>query len=88
MISKERIRDVAYALLLIMLSDEEIRLNPGKLKRQIGNLPQLLQHLPKEFRYFSPEELQEAAKAICHDLVDYAFGFTLGKRDKKDKKKK
>lgn len=86
MISKERIRDVAYALLLIMLSDEEIRLNPEKLKRQIGNLPQLLQHLPEEFRSFSQEELQEAAKVICHDLVDYAFGFALGK--KKDKKQK
>jgi hypothetical protein len=71
-----------------MLSDEELRLNPEKLKRQIGNLPQQLKYLPERFRSFSPEELQEAAKAICHDLVDYAFSFTLGKRDKKDKKKK
>lgn len=84
--TKERTKDVAYALLLIMLSDEELRLNPEKLKRQIGNLPQQLKYLPEGFTSFSPEELQEAAKVICHDLVDYAFGFTLGK--KKDKKRK
>lgn len=79
-LSKERTNEIAYALLLVTLSKQDIQLDPDQFKRKMGNLPQQLQHLPEQFRSFTPEELQIAAKVICHDLVDYAFGFTLKKK--------
>jgi hypothetical protein len=80
-LSKERINEIAYALLLAMLSKQEIQLDPDQLKRRLGNLPQQLQHLPEQFRNITPEEFQAAAKVICHDLVDYAFGFAFKKKN-------
>jgi hypothetical protein len=82
-LTKERTNEIAYALLLTMLSKEDLQLDPGQLRRKLGNLPQQRQHLPGSFRTISPEELQVAAKTICHDLVDYAFGFTLKKKTRK-----
>ena len=76
-LTKERLNEIAYALLLATLSKQDIQLNPDLLKRKLGNLPQELQHLPEQFRSITAEELQAAAKTIIHDLVDYAFGFNL-----------
>lgn len=84
-LSKERINEIAYALLLIVLSKQDLELNPEKLKREMGNLPQKLQHMPEQFRSISVEELQVAIKVVCHDLVDYAFGFNLKKKKKSGK---
>lgn len=87
-LSKERINEVAYAILVGVLSKEYLKFDPEELKRKLGNLPQKLQHLPDPFKSISKEELQEACKVISHDLVDYAFDFTWGKEGKKKKKKK
>lgn len=76
-ISKERINEIAYALLLVTMSKQNILLDPDRFKRNMGNLPQELQHLPEQFRSISAKELQFASKVICHDLVDYALGFTF-----------
>jgi hypothetical protein len=82
-LSKERINEIAYAVLLITLSKQDLKLDPDKLKREMGNLPQKLQHMPEQFKSISAEELQVAIKFICHDLVDYAFGFDLKKKKAK-----
>jgi len=84
-LSKERINEIAYALLLIVLSKQDLELNPDKLKRELGNIPQKLQHMPEQFRSISTEELQVAIKVVCHDLVDYAFGFDLKKKKESEK---
>jgi hypothetical protein len=84
-ISKERINEMGYALCLVLLSRNEVRFNPEQFKRQLGNLSQELQHLPRQFGGFTREELQEGLKVISHDLVDYAFGFTWGKKKKRKK---
>ncbi len=81
-LSEERIHEIAYAILLIVLSKQDLELNPEKLKREMGNIPQKLQHMPEQFRDISAEELQVATKAVCHDLVEYAFGFDLKKKKK------
>ena len=81
-LSKERINEIAYALLLIILSKQDLKLDPEKMKRELGNLPQKLQHMPEQFRSISVEELQVAIKTVCHDLVEYAFGFNLKKKKK------
>jgi hypothetical protein len=84
-LSKERINEIAYALLLIVLSKQDLKLDPNTLKREMGNLPQKLQHMPEQFRSISAEELQVATRIICHDLVDYALGFDLKKKNKSEK---
>jgi hypothetical protein len=83
-ISKERLNEIGYALLIAVLSEQEVKLNPSQLKRKIGNLPNQLAHLPKQFGSFSKEELREACSTVMHDLVDYAFGFSF--EDKNEKK--
>jgi len=82
-ITKERVNEVAYAFLLVQLSKDSIEFNPQHLKRKLGNLPQTLQHLPEQFRDFSPEELQSAFRIIAHDLVNYAFSFDLKKKNRR-----
>jgi hypothetical protein len=83
-LTEERKNEIAYALLLIVLSKQEVQLDPDLLKRKLGNLPQQLRHLPEQLRNISQEEIQAASKIIFHDLVDYAWGFTL----KSDESKK
>lgn len=85
-LSKERINEIAYALLIGVLSKENLKFDPEQMKRKMGNLPQRLQHLPEQFKSIDKEELQEACRIICHDLVEFGFGFTWGK-DKKSKRK-
>lgn len=83
-LSKERINEIAYAVLIMNLSEQSIQFNPQQFKRKMGNLPQKLQFLPEQFRDFSKEELREALKAIAHDLVEYGFGFTWGDKEEKE----
>ena len=82
-ISKERTNEIAYALLLVVLSKDPVKLDPAGFKRKLGNLPQMLKHLPEQFRDIPPEEIQEALKIIFHDLVTYAFNFDLKKSKKR-----
>lgn len=83
--TKERVNEIAYALLVVTLGKQDLKLDPDRIKREMGNLPQKLQHLPEQFRSITSEELQVACKIICHDLVDYAFSFHL-KKKRVDKK--
>jgi hypothetical protein len=83
-LSKERLLEIAYPLLIMVLSNQEIKFNPQQFKRKLGNLPGELRNLPKEFGGISEEELQAALKKISHDLVDFAFDFELKSKSKKE----
>ena len=76
-LSKERINEIAYAILIAVLSKEEVELNPDKFKRELGNLSSKRGFIPKQFENIAAEELQMASKIIFHDLVDFAFGFEM-----------
>lgn len=86
-LTKDRINEIAYAMLIVNLSEQSIQFNPQQFKRKLGNLPQKLKFLPEQFRDFSKEEIQEALKAIAHDLVNYSFGFSWKDKDEKKEKK-
>lgn len=87
-LTKERINEIAYVMLLMTLSKQDIQFNPDQFKRRLSNLPQKFRHMPEQFRLISAEEIQEALRIIAHDLVEYSFNFDLKKKKRRKKKEK
>ena len=86
-LTKERVNEIAYALLIAVLSNQDIKLNPEQFKRKLCNMPQQLKFLPEQFRGIKPEELQVATREILHDLVDFSLNFDLLSSRKKGKRR-
>ncbi|MFC1608693.1 hypothetical protein ACFL2R_03825 [Patescibacteria group bacterium] len=80
---KERANEIAYGLLILALSKQNIELDPDKLKRKLGGASV---ELAKTGVNVTKEEVRAASEVIIEDLVKYAFNFSCKSRKSRRKK--